>query len=47
MEEVRYANRVSLGDRTKESLLVDFIIVSELSQFDDKASVIEAFFTIA
>jgi len=47
MEDVRCANGVSLGNRTKESLLVDFIIESELSKFDDKASVMEAFFTFA
>ena len=47
VEEVRRAIRASLGNRAKESLLVDFINQSDLSQFDDKASVIEAFFTFA
>ncbi len=47
VEEVRRAIRASLGNRAKESLLVDFINQTDLSQLDDKASVIEAFFTFA
>ena len=47
VEEVRRAIRASLGNRAKESLLVDFINQTDLSQFDDKASVIEAFFAFA
>lgn len=47
VEEVRRAIRASLGNRAKESLLVDFIHQTDLAQFDDKASVIEAFFTFA
>jgi len=47
VEEVRRAIRASLGNRAKESLLVDFINQTDLSQFHDKASVIEAFFTFA
>jgi type I restriction enzyme, R subunit len=47
VEEVRRAIRASLGNRAKESLLVDFINQTDLSQYDDKASVIEAFFTFA
>jgi len=47
VEEVRRAIRASLGNRAKESLLVDFIHQTDLSQFDDKASVIEAFFAFA
>jgi type I restriction enzyme R subunit len=47
VEDVRRAIRASLGNRAKESLLVDFINQTDLSQFDDKASVIEAFFTFA
>ncbi|PUE06919.1 DEAD/DEAH box helicase [Limnohabitans sp. T6-5] len=47
VEDVRRAIRASLGNRAKESLLVDFINQTDLSQFDDKASVIEAFFTYA
>lgn len=36
-----------LGNRAKESLLVDFIHQTDLDQIDDKASVIDAFFTFA
>jgi type I restriction enzyme R subunit len=44
---VRRAIRASLGNRAKESLLVDFINQSDLNQLADKASVIEAFFSFA
>lgn len=47
VEEVRRAIRASLGQRAKESLLVDFINQTDLAQLNDKASVIEAFFTFA
>jgi type I restriction enzyme R subunit len=47
VEEVRRAIRASLGNRAKESLLVDFINQTDLDQLADKASVIEAFFTFA
>lgn len=47
VEDVRRAIRASLGNRAKESLLVDFINQTDLSQFNDKASVIEAFFAFA
>jgi type I restriction enzyme R subunit len=36
-----------LGNRAKESLLVDFINQTDLDQIDDKASIIDAFFTFA
>lgn len=39
--------RASLGNRAKESLLVDFINQTDLDQLGDKAGVIEAFFTFA
>ena len=39
--------RASLGNRTKEGLLVDFINQTDLDQIGDKASVIDAFFTFA
>jgi type I restriction enzyme, R subunit len=45
VEDVRRAIRASLGNRAKESLLGAFINQTDLSQFDDKASGIEAFFT--
>ena len=47
VEEVRRVIRASLGNRAKESLLVDFINQSDLDQLADKASVIEAFFSYA
>ncbi|WP_256214758.1 hypothetical protein [Nitrosomonas eutropha] len=34
-----------MGNRAKESLLVDFINQIDLDQIGDKASVIDAFFT--
>ena len=39
--------RASLGNRAKESLVVDFINQTDLDQIGDKVSVIEAFFTFA
>ncbi|MBP7203695.1 MAG: hypothetical protein KBA32_10885 [Propionivibrio sp.] len=39
--------RASLGNRTKEGLLVDFINQTDLDQIGDKASVIDAFFIFA
>lgn len=47
VDEVRRVIRASLGNRAKESLLVDFINQTDLDQIDDKASVIETFFTFA
>jgi type I restriction enzyme R subunit len=47
VEDVRRTICASLGNRAKESFMVDFINQTDLSQFDDKASVIEAFFTFA
>jgi len=47
IEDVRRVIRASLGNRAKESLMVDFINQADLDQFSDKASVIEAFFTYA
>jgi type I restriction enzyme R subunit len=47
VEDVRRVIRASLGNRAKESLLVDFINQTDLDQIDDKASVIDAFFSFA
>ncbi|MCQ8895286.1 type I restriction endonuclease subunit R [Limnobacter humi] len=47
VDEVRRVIRASLGNRAKESLLVDFINQTDLDQINDKASVIDAFFTFA
>lgn len=47
VEDVRRVIRASLGNRAKESLLVDFINQTNLDNFLDKASIIDAFFTFA
>ena len=47
VEEVRRLIRASLGNRAKESLLVDFINQTNLDNIIDKASIIDAFFTFA
>lgn len=47
VEEVRRLIRSSLGNRAKESLLVDFINQTDLDELGDKASVIDAFFAFA
>lgn len=47
VDEVRRLIRASLGNRAKESLLVDFINQTDLDKIGDKASVIEAFFAFA
>jgi type I restriction enzyme, R subunit len=47
VEDVRRVIRASLGNRAKESLVVDFINQTDLDQISDKATVIDAFFTFA
>jgi type I restriction enzyme, R subunit len=47
VEDMRRVIRASLGNRAKESLLVDFINQTDLDQIGDKASVIDAFFSFA
>ncbi|MEX1660606.1 type I restriction endonuclease subunit R [Thioclava sp. 15-R06ZXC-3] len=47
VEEARRAIRSSLGNRAKESLIVDFINQTDLDQLNDKASLIDAFFAFA
>jgi type I restriction enzyme R subunit len=47
IEEARRIIRASLGHRAKEGLLIEFINTTDLGQMDDKASVIDAFFTFA
>ncbi len=47
VEDVRRVIRASLGNRAKESLLVDFINQTDLDTINDKATVIDAFFTFA
>lgn len=45
--EVRRVIRASIGNRAKESLIVDFINQTDLDELGDKAGVIEAFFAFA
>ncbi|MEG1067412.1 MAG: type I restriction endonuclease subunit R [Anaerovoracaceae bacterium] len=47
VEEVRRLIRSSVGNRAKESLVVDFINQTDLDEIQDKASIIDAFFTFA
>lgn len=47
VEDVRRIIRSSIGNRAKESLLVDFINQTDLDKIGDKASVIDAFFAFA
>ncbi|WCP66938.1 type I restriction endonuclease subunit R [Vibrio tubiashii] len=47
VEEVRRLIRTSLGNRAKESLLVDFITNTNLDDILDKPSIIDAFFAFA
>lgn len=47
VEDMRRVIRASLGNRAKESLLVDFINQTDLEKIGDKTSVIEAFFAFA
>lgn len=47
IDEMRRVIRASIGNRAKESLLVDFINQTDLDQIKDKTSIIEAFFNFA
>lgn len=47
IDEVRRMIRASLGNRAKESLVVDFINQADLDKIPDKAGIIDAFFTFA
>lgn len=47
VEDVRRIIRSSIGNRAKESLLVDFINQTDLDSIQDKASIIDAFFSFA
>jgi type I restriction enzyme R subunit len=47
IEEVRRLIRASLGNRAKESLIVDFINQTNLDDINDKASIIDTFFLFA
>jgi type I restriction enzyme R subunit len=47
VEDVRRIIRSSIGNRAKESLVVDFINQTDLDTIDHKAGIIDAFFTFA
>jgi len=47
VEEVRRLIRASLGNRAKESLIIDFINQTDLDTITDKSSIIDAFFHFA
>ena len=47
VDDARRVIRSSIGNRAKESLIVDFINRTDLDQLDDKVGVIEAFFSFA
>jgi type I restriction enzyme R subunit len=47
VEDVRRIIRSSIGNRAKESLLVDFINQTDLDKLGDKATVIDTFFSFA
>lgn len=47
IDEVRRLIRASLGNRAKESLIVDFINQTNLDDIIDKAGIIESFFNFA
>ncbi len=47
VEEIRRVIRASIGNRAKESLVVDFINTTDLDSIQDKSSIIDAFFNYA
>jgi type I restriction enzyme R subunit len=47
VEDMRRVIRASLGNRAKESLIVDFINQTDLDQIENKASLMDAFYTFA
>jgi type I restriction enzyme R subunit len=47
IEEIRRVIRASIGNRAKESLVVDFINETDLDKINDKANVIDSFFAYA
>ncbi|MEY8239942.1 MAG: type I restriction endonuclease subunit R [Cycloclasticus sp.] len=47
IDEVRRLIRASLGNRAKESLMIDFISQTNLDDIGDKANIIDAFFSFA
>ncbi|MGJ5642817.1 HsdR family type I site-specific deoxyribonuclease [Formosa sp. S-31] len=47
VEEIRRIIRASVGNRAKESLVVDFINETDLDEIKEKATIIDAFFSYA
>lgn len=47
VDEVRRLTRASIGNRAKESLIIDFINQTDLDSYEGKPEIIEAFFTFA
>ena len=47
IEEIRRVIRSSVGNRAKESLIVDFINNTNLDSYDDRTDVIKAFYEYA
>ena len=47
IDEIRRIIRASIGNRAKESLIVDFINLTDLDSIPDKTSIVESFFTYA
>ncbi|WP_438835584.1 type I restriction endonuclease subunit R [Streptococcus pluranimalium] len=47
IEEITRTIRASLGQRAKESLIVDFINASDLDSFSKKSDILEQFYTFA
>jgi type I restriction enzyme R subunit len=47
VEEIRRVIRASVGNRAKESLVVDFINETELDNIQDKSNIIDSFFEYA
>ena len=47
IDEIRRVIRASIGNRAKESLVVDFINETDLDNIQDKASIIASFFEYA
>lgn len=47
VEEVRRVIRASIGNRAKESMIVDFINQTDLNALGDKASLMDAFYAFA
>lgn len=47
IDEIQTTTRASLGNRAKESLIVDFINQTDLDNIADKAGIIESFFQFA